>query len=169
VKDLTGQVSGRLTARWPVGRRHQTYWLCSCSCGKLVVVVSTNLSGYTKSCGCIKKEQVLDRNKSMSKHGACGSREYVSYISAKARCNNPKNDNFVWYGGRGIRFLFKDFQEFIEHIGPRPDGMSLDRINADGNYEPGNVRWADAQTQRLNQRPGTRKRKEQITLSVSPQ
>ena len=156
IKDLTGNVYCRLTARWPAARddRGCVQWLCSCSCGGYVVVNGANLTnGNTKSCGCIQKERLLEMSKIRMTHGASCTKTYNSFCGAKGRCNN-KNDeeHYPFYGGRGIKFLFKDFLEFVEHIGPRPDGMTLDRINNDGNYEVGNVRWANAETQRANQR-----------------
>lgn len=80
--------------------------------------------------------------------------EYRTYQSAKGRCRNPNHQMWRWYGERGIEFKFDSFQAFIEHIGPRPNEfLSLDRIDNDGDYEAGNVRWADAYTQKRNQRP----------------
>jgi hypothetical protein len=155
IRDLTGQVFGRLTARWPAARyQGSVRWLCSCSCGGYSVVVGSNLSnGDTQSCGCAIRERVTQMCKERMTHGASDTGTYSSYSGAKGRCNNVKDTvHYPDYGGRGIEFKFKSFQEFVEHIGPRPDGMSLDRINNDGNYEVGNVRWANAETQRANQR-----------------
>lgn len=79
--------------------------------------------------------------------------EYRAYHDAKNRCNNGKNPWYGKYGGSGILFLFNSFDEFMEEIGPRPSSsFSLDRVNPYGNYEKGNVRWADKVTQSLNQR-----------------
>jgi hypothetical protein len=80
------------------------------------------------------------------------SPEREIYDSARQRCTNPNSQNWKNYGGRGIRFLFTSFEQFFAELGPRPAGMSLDRKNNDGNYEPGNVRWATASEQRRNQR-----------------
>jgi len=68
--------------------------------------------------------------------------EYKTFTWAKARCNNPNVDRYCNYGGRGIKFLFTSFKEFYAELGKRPEGMSLDRIDVNGNYEAGNVRWA---------------------------
>lgn len=78
--------------------------------------------------------------------------ERVAFYGARYRCSNPKNKDFKHYGGRGIRFLFQSFEEFILALGPRPSGLVLDRIDNEGHYESGNVRWTDIQTQRRNQR-----------------
>jgi hypothetical protein len=78
------------------------------------------------------------------------TREYKAWIQARHRCNNPNSHAWCNYGARGIKVKFSNFDEFFEHIGPCPDGMSLDRINNDGHYEHGNVRWTDRVTQMNN-------------------
>jgi hypothetical protein len=78
--------------------------------------------------------------------------EYISFDNAKNRCANPHHKHWKDYGGRGIKFLFVSFEQFFAELGPRPEGMTLDRKNNDGNYEPGNVRWATPEQQRANQR-----------------
>lgn len=88
----------------------------------------------------------------MKSHGMRKSREYTSFDHAKQRCNNPNNQDYSEYGGRGILFKFDSFSEFYNHIGPRELGMSLDRIQVDGHYEFGNVRWASKQLQNRNRR-----------------
>lgn len=88
-------------------------------------------------------------------HGRYLSREYRSWDKAKQRCTNPKNQRYFDYGGRGIRMCpawLNSFAAFHEYLGPRPEGHTLDRINNDGNYEPGNVRWATRKQQYSNQR-----------------
>ena len=79
--------------------------------------------------------------------------EYNCYQVAKSRCTNRNHRQWERYGGRGIEFKFASFDEFIKHVGARPEGLSIDRIDNDGDYEPGNVRWADRQTQNSNRRP----------------
>jgi hypothetical protein len=81
--------------------------------------------------------------------------EYTAWLSMKSRCYNPKNASYKLYGGRGVTVCDEwrgSFRAFLEHLGPRPDGMSLDRIDSNGNYEPGNVRWADWRTQSRNKK-----------------
>jgi hypothetical protein len=79
--------------------------------------------------------------------------ENMAYVNARHRCNNPKNKRYEDYGGRGIKFLFTSFEEFITHIGSKPSPeLQLDRIENDGNYEIGNVRWATWEQQRENKR-----------------
>lgn len=85
--------------------------------------------------------------------------EQRAYNSARTRCNNPNNAGYSYYGGRGIEFRFKDFDEFISELGERPsDGHSLDRIDNDGHYEKGNVRWATKSEQMNNRRENDRTR-----------
>jgi hypothetical protein len=87
-----------------------------------------------------------------------GSPTYRSWCSMKLRCHNPGTINYKDYGGRGITICdrWQKFQGFLKDMGPRPPGMSLERINPDGNYEPGNCKWATPLEQRVNQRPRKR-------------
>jgi hypothetical protein len=89
-------------------------------------------------------------------HGcASGNRvttELRSYYHAKQRCNNPNDKSWENYGGRGIRFKFSSFEQFFAELGKKPKGMTLDRKDNNGHYEPGNVRWATWEQQRENQR-----------------
>jgi hypothetical protein len=86
-------------------------------------------------------------------HGMYGTPENSAYRTAKNRCVNPRNKDFHLYGGRGIEFRFSSFEEFFADVGLRPSAdYSLDRIDSDGHYERGNLRWADSLTQRRNKR-----------------
>jgi hypothetical protein len=78
--------------------------------------------------------------------------ENHAFIAARLRCRSRTHPKFHDYGGRGIKFLFINFEQFFAELGPRPTGMSLDRIDNDGNYEPGNVRWATRSIQQHNKR-----------------
>jgi len=78
--------------------------------------------------------------------------EYSVYVAAKRRCNNPNCADWPRYGGRGIKFLFASFEQFLAELGPRPAGLTLDRIDNDGHYASGNVRWATRSEQRSNRR-----------------
>jgi hypothetical protein len=78
--------------------------------------------------------------------------EAQAFRDAWRRCKDTRNSRWEDYGGRGIKFLFTSFEQFFAELGPRPDGMSLDRIENDGNYEPGNVRWATKKEQQRNKR-----------------
>ena len=140
----------------PAGRdkRGWAVYACRCNCGALKNVMMASLKrGNTRSCGCLKAEH----NKTVwTKHGhASGgySKEYRAYAGAKSRCMRPTTTGYENYGGRGIQFLFHDFQEFISHVGPKPDPLlTLDRIDNDGPYALGNVRWATRSEQKRNQR-----------------
>ena len=89
-----------------------------------------------------------------TKHGKCYSPVYRIYIAMRARCTNPNHSSYADYGGRGIRVHpdFATFEGFYAHVGDRPPGMTLDRIDHEGDYEPGNVRWATRQIQSRNTR-----------------
>lgn len=104
----------------------------------------------------INKKEKKKSNKPVKKgrpptHGKSDTPEYRSWRNAKQRCNNPNFPQYKDYGGRGIEFKFT-FEEFFEEIGERPDGHSLDRIDPDGNYEPGNIQWASRKSQAENRR-----------------
>lgn len=89
--------------------------------------------------------------------------EYKAFRNARQRCTYPRDKKFAYYGGRGIKFLFQTFLDFWSEIGPKPSPRhSLDRINNDGNYERGNIRWATPDEQRRN-----RRRPEKHTLALA--
>ncbi len=123
-----------------VGDQHM--WLCRCDCGNEVIVRGGNLtSGTTRSCGC----------KRGAKHGLSHTPEYGVWSSMKARCLNPRDSAWRYYGGRGITVCnswLDSFVNFYEDMGPRPNpSYSIDRIDSDGNYEPSNCKWASPQEQ----------------------
>lgn len=129
-------------------------WYCQCECGNIKIIIGSQLkNGKTKSCGCFKpKKRNLPIHKKMGRYST-NSPENISYHSAKRRCTNPNVHNYKEYGGRGIEFRFKSFEEFYDHIGKRPTPQhSLDRIDVDGHYEKGNVRWATKREQVINRR-----------------
>lgn len=154
-------LSGRRFGRWLVldrapnkgGRR--TAWNCHCDCGSDAVVIGENLvAGFTKSCGCLRAYVGHAVN---LRHGHCLNRgnspERQSWRGMKDRCNNPNHVRYARYGGRGITICERwqsSFEQFLADMGPRPPGMTLDRINPDGNYEPDNCRWATSHEQAVN-------------------
>jgi hypothetical protein len=126
-------------------------WNCICDCQGEAVVAGGNLKrGITRSCGCLLGETLVARN---YRHGMSETPEYHSYLSAKGRCQNPKNHAYANYGGRGIKFRFEFFEEFFAAVGRKPSPEhTLDRINNEGNYESGNLRWSLPQEQVENRR-----------------
>jgi hypothetical protein len=153
---LSGKRFGRLlvTDTYEVVKKH-TMWLCLCDCGVTKKVSSENLrSGRTTSCGCFQRES---ENNPAYVHGESkrsgATKERVAYQSAKTRCTNPNFHAYKEYGGRGIKFLFISFKDFLEDVGRAPSpSHSLDRINVDGNYESGNLRWSTPAEQIRNRR-----------------
>ena len=132
--------------------------LCLCDCGNYTEVVASSLlpnrQGYrTLSCGCLRAEG------SKPIHGMCDSAEYQAWHSMKDRCLRPTHKQYHRYGGRGITVCDEwqsSFQSFYDHVGSRPGrGYSLDRIDNDKGYEPGNVRWATTRQQNRNTRGNT--------------
>lgn len=158
IRDLANQQFGRLTVLRPVGvsnsRGKNVIWLCICSCGKNTKVESTHLNGgNTKSCGCLQ-----------IKHGLSKTSEYHTLRGMIDRCSNPKCKAYKYYGGRGIQVCDRwknpvdGLQNFISDMGKKPlPDLSIDRIDNDGNYEPGNCRWATQEEQQKNKRRPTRK------------
>lgn len=162
--DLTGMKFARLTVtQYSHTEGKKAFWHCVCDCGRAITLYGAVLrSGNTRSCGCLQRDIVRARsigNSFGGKHGhtknlTC-SRTYRSWKSMIQRCTNPNVPRFNRWGGRGIKVCdrWADFENFLADMGERPVGMSLDRINNDGNYEPGNCRWATPTEQRMNQGP----------------
>lgn len=160
--DMIGARAGRLTVIAEAdskihGNSTVKRWLCKCDCGGSTIATTHDLRrGHTKSCGCYQRERTGD---SARAHGMRHTKVYHTWLDIKNRCHNHRNKSYKNYGGRGIavcdewRNSFIPFYQYVSalpHFGE--NGYSIDRINNDGNYEPGNVRWATIRTQSLNKK-----------------
>lgn len=144
--DRTGQVFGKLTAIECAGRNHlkKVLWRCRCECGKETIVPSGSLvTGNTASCGCVVPNL---------KHGGSGKGSYNTWRAMMRRCYNPKDKDFSRWGGRGIvvHAEWHDYEKFAADVGEPTGSETFDRIDTDGDYVPGNVRWASPTVQARN-------------------
>lgn len=145
-----GQRIGRLVVVEQASQSGARYrqWLTLCDCGNTKVVHHSNLGKNTFSCGCLHAE-------SIQTHGFSKTRAYESWQGMRNRCLNPRCDSYVNYGGRGITICSRwdDFGRFFADMGERPDGLTLERLDVNGNYEPSNCCWATRAEQNRNKRP----------------
>lgn len=165
--DLSGNTFGKVIVleRAKNDSRNNTMWKCRClSCGREFVTRAKTLrSGEIYSCGCLRQKRATEASvKACTKHGAThrgtkNEKLYNVWLRMKSRCNNPKVDNYKYYGGRGITVCeewqhdYTAFRNWALSNGYQ-EGLSIDRINVNGNYEPNNCRWISMAEQQKNKR-----------------
>lgn len=153
--DLTGMKFGRLSVnnRLPNIKKRVIY-SCSCECGRIISVQAASLRcGSTKSCGCLRQDYM---RKKATKHGYYNESLRAVWSQMRQRCRNPRNHDFHYYGARGISICqewdeYLPFREWAMKSGYQM-GLTIDRINPDGNYCPENCRWISIQEQQRNRR-----------------
>ena len=153
--DLIGQKFGKLTVIEKAKEGRQRY-ICKCECGNTITLQRSRLPKY-KSCGCYEKVNLEIISHSSYKHGKTNTRLYGIWCGMKDRCYNSNCEHYDCYGGRGIRVCdewLNDFQKFYDWSiqNGYEKGLSIDRIDVDGNYEPSNCRWATKIEQMRNRR-----------------
>ena len=151
--DRTGQKYGMLTLVEYLGARK---WRCRCDCGNECVRLGRNLNANSH-CGCQKAKRNKEAGRKRSTHGDSRTKLYKRWTAMHQRCENPKNDAFSNYGGRGITVCsewgdYGTFKKWSIENGYRED-LTIDRIDVNGNYEPSNCRWTTYNTQLSNRRP----------------
>jgi hypothetical protein len=150
--NLTGNKYNRLTVIAYSHKDSKHKWLCQCDCGKQIITASCKLkSGHTSSCGCAITDMLIARN---TKHGMAHTSEYEIWQDMRKRCQNPKHKYYEYYGGKGISVCerWQNFENFYADMGKRPDNLTIDRIDSNGNYEPGNCKWSTRLEQSRNRK-----------------
>lgn len=154
VANLAEKRFGRLTVSSFVGddKHGNKMWQCRCDCGNAKVVRGQHLkAGLIRSCGCFHDECSAVANRT---HGKRKAKVYSVWGAMLARCRNPNNKRFKDYGGRGIKICesWLHFENFLADMGEPPEGGTLDRIDGNGNYAPGNCTWSTHTQQARNRR-----------------
>lgn len=164
-----GTIFGHLKVIRPLGRAESGYylWLCLCSCGNQVTVIAPNvIKGNTKSCGCLRDSFHANRTATKVRW----TPEYRSWRSMLRRCYHPSASQYGYYGGRGIQVCErwkKDFQAFLSDMGLKPSPThTIERLDVNEHYRPGNCRWADRFEQARNKRTTRRLTLNGETLTI---
>jgi len=162
--DITGQRFGRLVAiRKALPRRRRTFWRFQCDCGVEKEINCAHVKyGKIRSCGCLldevlhsekHRQHCMEAAKRPRTHGMSRTPVHAVWKTMHERCRNPNNHDYRWYGALGVRVCerWASFENFYADMG-EPNGLTLDRIDPRGNYEPENCRWATWDVQRVNKR-----------------
>lgn len=145
-RDLRSEKFGRLTPIEYI-KGYPAKWVCICDCGNRTTVNQGNLvSGSTKSCGCLNKSTLVSRS---TRHGQSGTKLYNVYYHIIHRCEDRNHRAFKYYGGKGVKMCDEwrsDFMAFFNWSAKNgyKEGLSIDRIDSSGDYEPNNCRWVTA-------------------------
>ena len=162
--NLVGHRFGRLVVTGRAdNKKRKVAWHYACDCGRVGVAFGGDLrDGRQQSCGCLHREIV-------TKHNHHKSGAYKSWQAMKSRCYNQEAQGYRHYGGRGIRVCERwltSFDNFLADMGDRPPGYTLDRLNVDGHYEPGNCRWATRSQQARNRRDSRTYTHDGLTMTL---
>ena len=158
-KDRTGDRYGRLTVisfketRGNTGNKKKSYWICQCDCGVVVEVSGSSLqTGSVQSCGCYHRDRISETK---TTHGLTESTTYKSWLSMKERCTNPNSNSYKSYGAKGIKVCqewLESFEKFLEDMGERPNGTTLNRKGSADTYCKENCEWSTLSVQGFDQK-----------------
>lgn len=156
LKDITGKRYGKLVViRLDHIKNRKSYWLCKCDCGTEKVLRSDCLTRI-QSCGCVKREQDIHNLHIENHHGMANHPAFGIWAKMMGRCNNPTDNAYKDYGGRGIGVCeaWKDAREFCKWMEDNKyeKGLSIERVDVNGNYEPSNCKLIPRREQAYNKR-----------------